>query len=114
MSEEFDSEGSPGEELPVVRGVVKWFNAEKGFGFIIPDDGTADIFLHHSVLREAGLSVIEGGATVVCAVDAGAKGRQASRVIARCMASKTCSITSPMVNAWKLVLVFANAGRKRS
>ena len=81
MNEESPSEGSPGEELPVVRGVVKWFNAEKGFGFIIPDDGTADVFLHHSVLREAGLSVIDGGATVVCTVDAGAKGRQASRVI---------------------------------
>lgn len=81
MNDEFQGEESTGEELAVVRGVVKWFNAEKGFGFIIPEDGSADVFLHHSVLREAGFSVVDGGATVVCEVDAGAKGRQASRVI---------------------------------
>lgn len=72
--------GNSVESLPVVRGVVKWFNAEKGFGFVIPDDGSADIFLHHSVLREVGLSVIDSGATIVCAVESGMKGRQASRV----------------------------------
>ncbi|MFP6742066.1 MAG: cold shock domain-containing protein, partial [Alphaproteobacteria bacterium] len=81
MNEEFHSVGSAGEETQVVRGVIKWFNAEKGFGFIIPEDGAADIFLHHSVLREAGLSVIDGGVTVVCAVDSGDKGRQASRIV---------------------------------
>ena len=80
MNQEAQSEGNSVESLPVVRGVVKWFNAEKGFGFVIPDDGSADIFLHHSVLREIGLSVIEGGATLVCAVDSGMKGRQALRV----------------------------------
>ena len=80
MNQEAQSEGISVESLPLVRGVVKWFNAEKGFGFVIPDDGSADIFLHHSVLREVGLSVIESGATLVCAVDSGMKGRQASRV----------------------------------
>ena len=80
MNQEAQSEGNSVESLPVVRGVVKWFNAEKGFGFVIPDDGSADIFLHHSVLREVGLSVIESGATLVCAVDSGMKGRQALRV----------------------------------
>ncbi len=80
MNQEAQSEGNSVESLPVVRGVVKWFNAEKGFGFIIPNDGSADIFLHHSVLHEVGLSVIDSGATVVCAVESGAKGRQASRV----------------------------------
>ena len=80
MNQEAQSEGNSVESLPVVRGVVKWFNAEKGFGFVIPDDGSADIFLHHSVLREVGLSVIESGATLVCAVDSGLKGRQALRV----------------------------------
>jgi CspA family cold shock protein len=81
MNQEAQSEGNSVESLPVVRGVVKWFNAEKGFGFVIPNDGSADIFLHHSVLHEVGLSVIDSGATVVCAVDSGMKGRQASRVI---------------------------------
>ena len=80
MNQGVQSEGNPVESLPVVRGAVKWFNAEKGFGFVIPDDGSADIFLHHSVLREVGLSVIDSGATIVCAVESGMKGRQASRV----------------------------------
>lgn len=80
MNLEEQREGSFIESLPVVRGIVKWFNAEKGFGFVIPDDGSADIFLHHSVLREVGLSVIDSGATVACAVESGMKGRQASRV----------------------------------
>ena len=80
MNQEEQSEENSVESLPVVRGVVKWFNAEKGFGFVIPDDGSADIFLHHSVLREAGLSVIDSGATVACTVESGMKGRQASRV----------------------------------
>ncbi len=80
MTQEVQSEGNSVESLPVVRGVVKWFNSEKGFGFVIPDDGSADVFLHHSVLREVGLSAIDSGATVVCAVETGIKGRQASRV----------------------------------
>lgn len=80
MNQELQEQGNFADSLPVVRGVVKWFNAEKGFGFVIPNDGSADIFLHHSVLHEVGLSVIDSGTTVVCAVESGAKGRQASRV----------------------------------
>ncbi|MEE8275394.1 MAG: cold-shock protein [Alphaproteobacteria bacterium] len=81
MDEETQSEEIGGEELPPVRGTVKWFNAEKGFGFIVPDDGSPDVFLHLSVLRDAGLMTIDGGATVVCAVSHGPKGLQVSRVI---------------------------------
>ena len=80
MNQEAQSGETSVESLPVVRGIVKWFNAEKGFGFVVPDDGSADIFLHHSVLREVGLSVIDSGAAVVCAVESGLKGRQAARV----------------------------------
>ncbi len=81
MNDELENEGSGGEDIPVVRGAVKWFNAEKGFGFVVPDDGSTDIFLHHSVLREAGMTSLEGGTIVVCAVSESAKGRQAVRVI---------------------------------
>ncbi|MCZ6764071.1 MAG: cold shock domain-containing protein, partial [Alphaproteobacteria bacterium] len=93
MDQGVQSEGNPVESLPVVRGTVKWFNAEKGFGFVVPDDGSADIFLHHSVLREVGLSVIDSGATVVCAVESGTKGRQAARVF-----EVDASTATPRVN----------------
>jgi CspA family cold shock protein len=44
-----------------MQGIVKFFNAEKGFGFVTPEDGTKDVFLHVSALRAAGLqSVAEG------------------------------------------------------
>jgi CspA family cold shock protein len=69
-----------GEELPAVRGTVKWFNAEKGFGFVVPEDGGADIFLHLSALRDAGLNNILGGASLVCTVSHGPKGMQVARV----------------------------------
>jgi CspA family cold shock protein len=45
-------------------GVVKWFNGTKGFGFITPDSGGKDVFLHASVLRRAGLNEVEPGQRV--------------------------------------------------
>ncbi|MFQ5784458.1 MAG: cold-shock protein [Alphaproteobacteria bacterium] len=81
MNEESQSDGPNGEELAEIRGTVKWFNAEKGFGFIVPDDGTADVFLHLSALREAGLQGVDGGATVVCTVSQGPKGLQVARIV---------------------------------
>ncbi len=64
-----------------IRGAVKWFNVVKGYGFITPDDGTADVFLHLSVLRQAGHGRLLPGATVVCEAIAGAKGLQAHRIV---------------------------------
>ena len=69
-----------GEDQHVVRGTVKWFNAEKGFGFIVAEDGSGDVFLHLSALRQAGLESVSGGATIVCAVSRGPKGLQVDRV----------------------------------
>lgn len=73
-------EETAGEDQHVVRGTVKWFNAEKGFGFIVADDGSGDVFLHLSALRQAGLESVSGGATIVCAVSRGPKGLQVDRV----------------------------------
>lgn len=64
-----------------VRGTVKWFNATKGFGFITPSDGTPDIFLHLSVLRDAGYQDLQPGTTVVCDAARRQKGLQVIRVL---------------------------------
>lgn len=63
-----------------IRGTVKWFNAVKGYGFLTPDDGSPDVFLHLTVLRMAGYERLPPGATVVCEAVKGAKGMQVLRV----------------------------------
>ncbi len=63
----------------VARGRIKWFNAEKGFGFVALEDGT-DVFLHGSVLARAGLSVDQGD-TVRVGVGQGMKGRQVTEIL---------------------------------
>lgn len=73
----------------VFHGRVKWFDATRGFGFIIPDDGTADILIHFSVLREHGRRMLPEGATVVCeAVDRN-RGLQATHIISFDLSSAT-------------------------
>jgi cold shock protein len=51
-------------EMNVATGIVKWFNATKGFGFIQPDDGGQDVFVHISAVERAGLSGLAEGQTV--------------------------------------------------
>ncbi len=83
MDDDYDNNSGrlgDGEDLEV-RGTVKWFNAEKGFGFIVPEGGGADIFLHLSALRDAGFQTLDGGATVHCAVARGPKGLQVTRIL---------------------------------
>lgn len=64
-----------------VTGVVKWFDAVKGYGFIIPDDGRDDVLVHLSCLKQLGIDTLEEGATVTCEVVRRPKGNQAVRVI---------------------------------
>ena len=61
-------------------GVVKWFNATKGFGFIAPEDGSSDLFVHQSEIDAAGYRELNEGQRVEFAVEAGDKGPRATKV----------------------------------
>jgi CspA family cold shock protein len=64
-----------------MQGQVKWFDFTKGYGFIAPSDGSADILLHQACVRQSGFKMIKEGATVVCETVKGSRGLQASRLI---------------------------------
>ena len=65
-----------------VRGTIKWFRADKGYGFVTPADGSSDVFLHISALKDAGLQDAPEGSTIHCEVGQGRKGIQVLRIIA--------------------------------
>jgi CspA family cold shock protein len=64
----------------MAQGTVKWFNAEKGFGFITLDGGGEDVFVHYSAIEMTGYKVLEEGQPVVFEVGVGPKGPQAESV----------------------------------
>jgi CspA family cold shock protein len=61
----------------MATGTVKWFNAEKGFGFIAPDDGSGDVFAHYSAITSSGYRSLEENQKVQYDVVQGQKGPQA-------------------------------------
>ena len=64
----------------MASGTVKWFNAEKGFGFIAPEDGSADVFVHYSEIQGSGFRTLEENQRVEFEVGQGTKGPQATGV----------------------------------
>jgi Cold shock proteins len=58
----------------MTTGIVKWFNGEKGYGFITPDDGTADVFAHFSAIQSSGYRSLEENQRVEFDVTQGQKG----------------------------------------
>ncbi|GII95810.1 cold-shock protein [Sinosporangium siamense] len=64
----------------MAQGTVKWFNSEKGFGFIAPDGGAPDVFVHFSEIQGSGYRSLEDGQRVEFEITQGQKGPQASQV----------------------------------
>ena len=64
----------------MAQGTVKWFNGEKGFGFIAPADGSSDVFVHFSEIQGSGFRTLEENQQVEFEVGQGAKGPQATNV----------------------------------
>ena len=85
VSPELPLGGELNDEAPVdlveIAGVIKWFDASKGYGFIVPDGGLPDVLLHVTCLRRGGFQTAYEGARVVCEAIDRAKGLQAFRVV---------------------------------
>ncbi|HAN73251.1 MAG TPA: cold-shock protein [Planktothrix sp. UBA8407] len=63
-----------------ITGLVKWFNDSKGFGFITPDDGSKDVFVHHSAIVSSGFKTLSEGQRVEFEIEPGQKGPSAVNV----------------------------------
>ncbi|KAL1584783.1 Cold shock protein CapA [Cladosporium halotolerans] len=62
------------------NGTVKWFNDEKGYGFITPENGSADLFVHFRAIEKDGFKSLKEGESVTFVAEQGQKGMQASQV----------------------------------
>ncbi len=63
------------------KGKVKWFSDSKGYGFITPDDGSKDVFVHHSAIQGDGFRTLAEGQEVEYEVEQGPKGLRAANVV---------------------------------
>lgn len=77
---DFDFSSEPGQVRADVSAVVKWFNSAKGFGFVQPDDGSPDAFLHASVVERCGHNNLPEGASLVCDISEGPRGPQVAAI----------------------------------
>lgn len=95
-----------------ISGVIKWFDVSKGFGFIVPDNGMADVLLHVTCLRRDGFQTAYEGARVVCEVLERPKGLQAFRVLS--MDESTAIHPAQMPPPRTHVTVTATSGLERA
>jgi CspA family cold shock protein len=64
----------------MAQGTVKWFNDAKGFGFIVPEEGGEDVFVHHTNILGTGFKTLAEGQSVIFDMEQGDKGKSASNV----------------------------------
>ncbi len=76
----FDMSPAPDQGFQT-EAIVKWFNLTKGFGFVAPADGSADAFIHSSVVSRAGLRDVAEGTKLLVTISDGAKGRQVLSIV---------------------------------
>ena len=69
-------------DTDMANGTVKWFNSTKGFGFIQPEEGSKDVFLHISAVERAGISQIDDGQKVTFDIETGRDGRESASNLA--------------------------------
>jgi CspA family cold shock protein len=116
LSEELPLVDELNEEAPVdlieVTGVIKWFDASKGYGFIVPDGGLPDVLLHVTCLRRGGFQTAYEGARVVCEALNRSKGLQAFRVVS--MDESTAIRPPQMTTARTHVTVTPTSGLERA
>ncbi|WP_031335731.1 cold-shock protein [Rhodopseudomonas sp. B29] len=98
--------------LVEIRGVIKWFDASKGYGFIVPDNGWPDVLLHVTVLRRDGYQTAYEGARIVVECTQRAKGYQAFRIVS--MDESTAIHPAQMLPARTHVSVTPTSGLERA
>ncbi|MFY9991732.1 MAG: cold-shock protein [Rhodoplanes sp.] len=102
----------PAAPVVEVTGVIKWFDVAKGYGFIVPDNGMADVLLHVTCLRRDGYQTAYEGARVVCEALARPKGMQAFRIVS--MDESTAVHPAQMPPPRTHVTVTATSGLERA
>ena len=95
-----------------ISGVIKWFDVAKGYGFIVPDNGMADVLLHVTCLRRDGYQTAYEGSRVACEVLTGPKGLQAFRVLS--MDESTAIHPAQMPPPRTHVIVASTSGLERA
>ena len=88
MTEHAVAERSGDDDVEVI-GVVKWFDAVRGYGFMVPNDGSGDVLVHFSVLRDVGRRTLPEGATITCLAVQRDRGRQARCIVALDLSTAT-------------------------